>query len=261
MIKHSRLRTTKSMVQYKNTNKRSLSFFFYRFSPETDINSFLWSFDNLNDKNKAQIDFFSGHSFKLTRQGSRNSGLGDKQQYLSTPAIQKLCRILEEDLNKLLNDIEVSTSGSYTVASEANISILTNDFKCFNEYLQDNLELFSENLCKSFQELIDSLYGSNDSSMNSLSTKKILLISRLTHALPYNCPHLKICFNNLNQQLIQQRQQILLSSKQNLESSTNALLSALSKKKQTLTENKVSLSSEFEILVILNYFGTFFFRV
>ncbi|CAF0714065.1 unnamed protein product [Brachionus calyciflorus] len=215
-----------------------------KFSPETDINSFLWSFDafnSLNDfsKNRSQVDFFSSHNLKLTRQSSnKNLSIGEKHLYSSTPAIQKLCRGLEDDLNKLLNDIELSTSGSYTIANESNITILTNDFKCFNEYLQDNLDLFSENLCKSFKELITLL--NTDSCIDSLNIKKILLISRLTHAMPYNCPHLKICFNNLNQQLIQQRQQVLLNSKQNLENSTSALLNALTKKKQILNENKTS---------------------
>lgn len=220
-----------------------------------DINSFLWSLDAFslintesqkNNLNKTPIDFFSNPGSKFVRQNSsKNFNLPSKQQHSSTPAIQKLCKCLEEDLNRLLNDIEISTTGTFLQNNDLNISILNDDFKYFNEYLQDNLHLFSESLFKSFTELIESLNVDNKSSDTttefgfSLSIKKILLICRLAHALPYNCPHLKICFNNLNQQLIQQRQQLLSNSKSS-ENSANSIISSIAKKKAALQETKVN---------------------
>lgn len=157
---------------------------------------------------------------------------------------------LEDDVNKILNDIEISTSGSHAMSTEATVAILTNDFKRFNEYLQDNLDQFTENLFESLLKMINEI----NESESEKRIKKILFICRLAHALPHNCSHLKICFNNLNQQLIQQRQQILLSSKQNAESSTSALLSALNKRKQALLENKVNFLINYFIDTIGNFF-------
>lgn len=194
----------------------------------------LWSSEESESvaKSRAQIDFFSSHSLKLQRNGKN---LNERLIYSSTPIIKKLCSSLEEDVNKILSDIEISTSGSYVMSTESNVTILTNDFKRFNEYLQDNLDHFSDNVLSSLVKLIDEL----SESKSEQHIKKILLVCRLAHALPHNCPHLKICFNNLNQQLIQQRQQIMISSRQNVETSTSALLSALNKRKQALLENKV----------------------
>ncbi|RNA42051.1 conserved oligomeric Golgi complex subunit 1, partial [Brachionus plicatilis] len=206
-----------------------------KLSAESDINSLLWSSEESENvaKSRAQIDFFSSHSLKLQRNGKN---LNERLIYSSTPIIKKLCSSLEEDVNKILSDIEISTSGSYVMSTESNVTILTNDFKRFNEYLQDNLDHFSDNVLSSLVKLIDEL----SESKSEQHIKKILLVCRLAHALPHNCPHLKICFNNLNQQLIQQRQQIMISSRQNVETSTSALLSALNKRKQALLENKVT---------------------
>lgn len=209
----------------------------------------LWSSDETenNGKFKEQIDFFSNHSLKLHR---NNKNLHQKLIYSSTPLVKDLCLSLEDEVNKILNDIEISTSGSHVMSTEATVAILTNDFKRFNEYLQDNLDHFSESLFDSLFKMINEI---NESDCER-KIKKILFICRLVHCLPHNCSHLKICFNNLNQQLIQQRQQILLSSKQNLESSTSALLNALNKRKQALLENKVFFFKDYFMASIGKFF-------
>lgn len=231
----------------------------------------MWSFDAFNlinsdtlsngskSNHRSQIDFFANQNSRLVRQSSyKNLQFGLRQQYSSTPVIQKLCKCIEEELIRILGDIELSTTGSLLSNTEANISILNDDFKYFNEYLQDNLQLFSENLCNSLTQLIDSLNTEepikpivdNSGFDLDIKIKKILLICRLAHALPYNCPHLKICFNNLNQQFIQQRQQLLANSKDS--ANTNLLLSLLNKKKQLTTETKVNIIQQIKFLLALS---------
>lgn len=115
--------------------------------------------------NRSVIDFFGSSSAKLSRQlASKGLNMALKQ-HATTPAIQKLCRFLDEDLNRLLNDIEFSTSMSNS-ATLPDTNILNDDFKYFNEYLQANLELFNDNLCKSLTNLIESLKKEQDENKN-----------------------------------------------------------------------------------------------
>jgi hypothetical protein len=151
-----------------------------------------------------------------------------------TPAIQKLCKTLDDDLSKLLNDIEFTTStDSNKISSEQQ----NDDLKIFNEYLQSNLELFCGNLCQSIGDLVKNLKESNMNSTNSnLSMQKILLICRFVHALPNNSLYIKICFTNL----INQQNQQLKSKSFAVE---NTSLNNLLKKKQILNEQKVCIVS------------------
>ena len=153
-----------------------------------------------------------------------------------TPAVQKLCKNLDDDLSKLLNDIEFSTNTDSN-ASKISGEQLNDDLKNFNEYLQLNLELFCGNLCKSIGDLVETLKENSRSSFNSnnpnYDMQKILLICRFAHALPKNSSYIKICFINLSNQQNQQQ----LKSK--AISTENSILNNLLKKKQVLNEQKV----------------------
>lgn len=222
----------------------------YRSSAEIDINSYLWSLDqfNINDSNKGQVtfDFFSNQSTnKLSKFLTLNKQTS--KQYTTTPVIQRLCKILDDDLNRLLNDIEMSTSSESTSVSNLiktnHSNILNEDLKYFSEYLQSNLKLFSQKLYNSLKELINSLEtklknnDENSDAFNSLVVKKILLLCRFSYALPNNCPHFKLCFNNLYNQFLQQRQLNVDQS-----TPTKPFDSAqLVKKKLALIEQKVKI--------------------
>ncbi len=99
----------------------------------------------MNDLNKGQstFDFFSNQSTnKLSKFLSLNKQTS--KQYTTTPVIQKLCKILDDDLNRLLNDIELSTSTESSAVSNLiktnHSNILNEDLKYFSEYLQSNLK-------------------------------------------------------------------------------------------------------------------------
>ncbi len=215
--------------------------FFDRQSAEIDVNSYLWSLDQFNSLNmgevfldeatknsskKSEIDFFSNQFNKF----SRNQSGKNMTAKPITPAIQKLCKTLDDDLSKLLNDIEFTTS---TDSNKISSDQQNDDLKIFNEYLQSNLELFCGNLCQSIGDLVKNLRESNMNSTNSnLSMQKILLICRFVHALPNNSFYIKICFTNL----INQQNQQLKSKSLAVENTT---LNNLLKKKQILNEQKV----------------------
>ncbi len=198
-----------------------------------DISSILNASNNIpGSQDKHQVNFFSNqtaskpsrqHSFPLSR---TNQNFTAKQH--TTPSIAKLCKQLDDDLAKLLNDIEFSTSSNLSQDQqidpnnqEFNIAnILNVDLKNFNEYLQESLLLFGNNICTSLINLIEKLKTENSSKTDSdrksslsdsidlsLNIKQILLICRLSHAIPFNCPSLRLCFINLNQQLAQQQRQ------------------------------------------------------
>jgi hypothetical protein len=140
-----------------------------------------------------------------------------------------LCKNLDDDLSKLLNDIEVSTS---TNSSGGNISNekLSDDFKNFNEYFQSNLDLFCNNLCKSIRDLVENLRG--NSIKSSYDMQKILLLCRFAHALPYNSFYIKTCFSNFSNQQLKSKQPI----------TENSPLTNILKKKQMFNEQKVCLA-------------------
>jgi hypothetical protein len=148
-------------------------------------------------------------------------------------------------LNRLLNDIELSTSTDSSVISNViktnHSNILNEDFKYFSEYLQSNLKLFSQKLNNSLKESIDSLEkklkddNNDQDAFNNLEIKKILLLCRFAYALPNNCPNFKLCFSNLYNQFLQQRQ---ISVEPNA-SSKPFDSSQLVKKKLALIEQKV----------------------
>jgi hypothetical protein len=205
-----------------------------------DINSYLWSANLANilatvsslpssnlqssNKNQAQsINFFSNQSNNSKYKNLSGISLfnNQRQQAHNTPSVQKLCKILDEDLRKILNDIEFSTTSNMNNdAQKTNsylfTSVLNEDLKKFNEYLQDCLQLFGQNLCDSFLDFIQKLKtnefkqsrrnrllseSNSNSPLNSLDSnlnmKQILLICRFAHSIPSNCPHFKLCYNNL----------------------------------------------------------------
>jgi uncharacterized FlaG/YvyC family protein len=224
-----------------------------RQSPETDINSYLWSLDQFSSLNSsslanknignADIDFFSNQLNKTSKNVRPAQKSSILKQHLITPAIQKLCKYLDDDLSKLLNDIEYSTSSEQgkPVTDPKIEAVLNNDIKNFYDYLQTNLESFCENVCKSLSGMVDTLTKKNKTSNKDLAysidsdweTKKILLICRLAHALPNNCPHFRILFNNI----IYQRQ--LQSNKSATPAIDNSPINSLLKKKQPVADQKV----------------------
>ena len=54
-----------------------------------------------------------------------------------TPALQKLYKCLDEDMNKIICDIENSTKADFT-------NLQNNDLKLFSQFLYSNATLFSE---------------------------------------------------------------------------------------------------------------------
>ena len=161
-----------------------------------------------------------------------------------TPAIQKLCQVLDDDLGHLLNDIEFTANISLNSNNSTSISqlaeIINEDFKHFNENLQSNLKIFSENLCKSMANIINELNEDckNDETKNDLNIKKILLICRFSNSLTNFCPNLKLCFNNLNHQQIAHRQLIAKTSNSNDLLSSPQLNSII--KKKAIADQKVN---------------------
>ncbi len=176
-----------------------------------------------------------------------------------TPAIQKLCQVLDDELGILLNDIEftanissnnISTTNNSTASINQIAQIINEDFKHFNEYLQANLTIFSENLCQSITNIIKELNEEtvNDQITHTFNIKKILLICRFTNSLTNHCPNLKLCFNDLNRHLITHRQ---LNSKT---SSSNDLLGPqLSNliKKKAVSDQKANDLNQFSLENIL----------
>jgi len=161
----------------------------------------MWSNEamNLNNK-KTQIDFFSSSSNKsrlLTSTKSFGKHLQTADDYL-TPSMMNLCKLLDDELSRLLNDIEFSTNES---KNQPNDSILSEDLRHFNEYLLANLQTFSQNLCDSLSNLISKLYeelkNSPKERNDQSQIRKILFICRLAHALPKSSSNLYHCFNTL----------------------------------------------------------------
>ncbi len=106
------------------------------------------------------------------------------------------------------------------------------------------MKLFSQKLNNSLKEQLNSLEKNikndadnniNNDPFSNLEIKKILLLCRFAYALPNNCPHFKLCFNNLHNQFLQKRQSTIESS-----TPTKPFDSAQSvKKKLALIEQKV----------------------
>lgn len=170
------------------------------------MNSFLWSFDvfnqtnempngsNANTNQKKLIEFFPTINLNKSL-GNRSLSSAKIQniilkQYSTTPTIQKLSKLFEEDLSKLLNDIEF---GSIDSNDTPNVS--SNEDIMKNAHLKENLQLFSDNFYNSLFELLQNL--KQNVHENDLNMKEILFICRLVHALPYTCPILKACFYNV----------------------------------------------------------------
>lgn len=161
----------------------------------------MWSNEaaSLNNK-KFQIDFFSSSSNKnrlLTPTKYNSKQLQTASDYL-TPSMMNLCKLLDDELSRLLSDIEFSTNES---KNQPNDSILSDDLRHFNEYLLANLQTFSQNLCDSLSNLINKLYEelkNNSKDQNPQSQiRKILFICRFAHALPKSSSNLYFCFNTL----------------------------------------------------------------
>lgn len=175
---------------------------------ESDINAYLWSADitsilNLGsggNSNSTLVNFFStSQTSRLRFSGGKNSVT--KQH--TTPWIQNLCKQLDEDLNKLLSDIEYSTSSD----GSTDLVVLNTDAKNFNEYLQESLLHFADQLGDSLLGIIER-FKSSDEESSSSRILKILFTCRLAHALPYNCSSLKQCFMSSSQQAIMQQRQL-----------------------------------------------------
>jgi len=193
----------------------------------------MWSLDKnlfgskFNSTNSFVIDFITSQSNK-----SSASNKNCTNQHIVTPLVQKLCKILDDDLSNLLNDIEYTanlTLNSNSVYFNQIADIIAEDLKCFNDYLQTNLRTFNENMHESLISLINDLNEKNDINI----IKKILFMCRFTNALTNYCPNLKLCFNNINHQSVMQRQ---MSNKQ---ISSNDLLNNLIKKK-SIFDQKVN---------------------
>lgn len=181
------------------------------------------------------IDFIANQSNKTFE---TKNALG---QHTITPVIQKLCKQLDENMLRLLNDIEFTTNLSLnnnSIPVNQIAEIINEDFKCFNEYLQANLQIFSDNLYKSLTYLINNLKSDEN---NDLNIKKILLICRFASALSNFCPNLKMCFSNLNQQYMAQRQ---------LNSKTGSLNDLFSPQLNNLLKKKIL--SDQKVLIKLN---------
>ena len=219
---------------------------YFRQSFETDINSYLWSLDQFNslsttdnyqdDTNKqsvkkSEIDFFSSQFIRVSRTQANKSA--SSKQHFITPVVQRLCKYLDEDLSKLLNDIEYVANGESN-ARKTSTEQQNDDLKNFNEYLQSNLELFCERTCSSLGDLVDNLkLNSTNSKFEGqtilcLDMQRILLICRFAHALPNNTFYLRACYSNL----VQQQHNKSLQNE-------SSMLSNILKKKQ-INEQKVN---------------------
>ena len=196
-----------------------------------DINSYVWSFESSQlssfnsssgkigerkpEKSDSSIDFFTNQSSRMQRFNTQKAlNKTYLKQYGVSPAIQALCKCLDEDLSKLLSDIEFSTnlnSANVTNSASEYINVLNEDFKLFNEYLQECLASFGAELSSLLKNQIESLkqgYANSTSTPKNIHMIKILLLCRLVHALPNFCPNLKISYNNINLQMISQREQL-----------------------------------------------------
>ena len=87
-----------------------------------------------------------------------------------------LCKLLDDELSRLLNDIEFSTNES---KNQPNDSILSEDLRHFNEYLLANLQTFSQNLCDSLSNLINNAfsYGKGEVIVRTEITAKFIILS------------------------------------------------------------------------------------
>ena len=172
-----------------------------------------------NSGNKSNIDFISN------RLAQNRLSKSSSSQHTITPLVRNLCKNLDEDLSHLLSDIEFTTNAALIKSgSSARMSdIISEDFDRFNEYLDVDLKHFCQSLATSLLNLIELQQRElnetleNDLTLISSSEvsrviKRILLICRFVNAvINLSCPHLKTCFNNVNQQFIQQRRSQLLS--------------------------------------------------
>jgi hypothetical protein len=192
----------------------------------------------------------------------------------TTPSIAKLCRQLDEDLARLIGDIEFSTSSSLNDQQSSSSSpdfniatILSVDLNNFNDYLQESLLSFGNNMCGSLMGLIEKLNSGETVGIPSssgrkfsltetldlnLNVKQILLICRLAHAIPFNCPSLKLCFINLNQQLVQQQRQQLMRLNSQETAQNNSVVSSYRKTTQQ-TDQKVEFYFK-RMFCVLNVF-------
>lgn len=185
-------------------------------STEIDLNSYLWPLDVFNQTNenlttentttpghqKKQIDFFPSTSGGASRPLTNLRSISSRQlyttlkQYSTTPSVQKLCKQFDDDLGKLISDIEFGSIDQ--VASSDNND---NDAAMKSGHLKDNMSSFSENISGSLLEFVNNL-SSTMTNKNDDDTmvriRKILFVCRLAHALPYTCPNLRACFATLN---------------------------------------------------------------
>lgn len=208
-------------------------------SPEFDINSYIWSMENqsftslsLTTNTKSPIDFISNKLPSSTR--------STNVQHNITPAIKRLCNILDNDLHCLLDDIELATSftnKSSSIMPFQNMitNVVTEDFDSFYKYLEIHLKSFSNKLTLSLAKIIQDL-GLNTS--DDLRIKKILLVCRFTNAISTSSsPQLKACFNSISQQFLKQKKSQLVA-KVSAEPSDLIQILSSAKKKSLLAEQK-----------------------
>ena len=217
-------------------------------TPDADINAFIWSMENnqftFNSGNKSNIDFISNRLAQNRLLKSSSS------QHTITPLVRNLCKNLDDDLSHLLSDIEFNSNAALLTKSVslARMSdVISEDFDRFNEYLHVDLKQFCQrlsssllNLIESQQQVLNETLGHDLTLISSpgvnLIIKRILLICRFVNAvINLSCPHLKACFNNVNQQFIQQRRSQLVSKLADPGESTFQL-----KKKLPFSEQKVN---------------------
>ena len=179
---------------------------------------------------------------------SGSSGLRSKnaaKHYATTPAIVKLCKSLDDDLSRLLSDIEFSSRASSSpppsasaaassslvspgstpvrslsvssVASPVKLkaqyqTLLDEDLKSFSEYLQTSLGSFNQNLNDSLRSLLDKhkadlheMRSSASSSTSTLDTQMKKIL--LICRLVHALPNICPNFKLCFNNLYQQRQQ------------------------------------------------------
>jgi hypothetical protein len=147
---------------------------------EIDINTYLWSLDNsqLNDITSSLNGLDNNNKIPF---GSRRT----KTNSSITPSIQRLCKILDDDLSHLLIDIDSITAKS-------------NDSNIFNDYLKMSLDMFCNKLCDHLNETIKKQTVNIDNTEPSIVISKILLICRFIFSMPGQCSSLRGCFMNIH---------------------------------------------------------------
>ncbi len=165
-------------------------------SEETNINSYLWCGPGTADDYQVEItELFSSNADK-----KKNDRLITYKTKAITPALQKLYKCLDDDLNKLIQDIDESLKDTTHVQHQNDAH--STHHRQINQYLQVNSALFIDKIMASFQSFIGQLEEQSnkavDDSTSTVDVTKLILIARFAHALPICCPQMKLILNYHN---------------------------------------------------------------